>query len=260
VIDSHAHLSLCEGDEGSIVADARRVGVQRILTIGLDEDSNAAAVAAASEHEGVFAAVGRHPNSAGGFDDAAADAIEKLAGHPNVRAIGETGLDFYRDFSSEEDQVRAFEAQIGIACRRELPLVVHVRDQSGPGAGRAVADAFELLAAEAEGVEVVLHCFSATAERAEEAAGRGWHISFAGNVTYSGSGELREAAALVPDELILVETDSPFLAPQAVRGKPNAPANVTLTAEAVAEARGVPYGQLDELVTANAARLFGWSG
>lgn len=259
MIDSHAHLGICKPETAELVAEAAQLGVERILTIGLDDVSNADAIRIAGEHEGVFAAVGRHPNSATGFDDAAADAIEELAADPLVRAIGETGLDFYREGAPEGDQVRAFEAQIAIARRRELPLVVHLRDSSGPGAGRAVADAFELLAAEAEGVAVILHCFSATAERAEEAVARGWHISFAGNVTYPGSDELREAAALVPDELLLVETDSPFLAPQAERGKPNRPANVTLTAEAVAEARGVGYEHLGRLVGANAARLFGWA-
>ena len=258
MIDSHAHLGVCKPDDAELVLEARRVGVERILTIGLDERSNAEAVSAATDLKGVFAAVGRHPNSAAGFDDGAADAIEELAADPAVRAIGETGLDFYREGAPEGDQVRAFEAQIGIARRTKLPLVVHLRDTSGPGAGRAVADAFELLAAEAEGVEVILHCFSATVERAEQAAARGWHVSFAGNVTYPKSEELREAAAIVPENLILVETDSPFLAPQAERGRPNRPVHVTLTAEAVAEARGVGYEQLDALVTANAARLFDW--
>jgi TatD DNase family protein len=258
MIDSHAHLGVCEPDDGELVAEARRIGVERILTIGLDEESNAGAIAAARVHDGVFAAVGRHPNSATGFDQAAANAIEELAADPLVRAIGETGLDYYRDCASEREQVQAFEAQIAIARRTELPLVVHLRDSSGPGAGRAVADAYELLMTEAEGVDVILHCFSATAERAAQAVARGWYLSFAGNVTYPNSGELREAAALVPDDQLLVETDSPFLAPQPARGKPNVPANVTLTAEAVAEVRGVSYQQLDAAVTANAARLFGW--
>lgn len=258
MIDSHAHIAMCRDEPEEVVAGARRLGVARILTVGLDEESNVDAVALARRHEEVFAAVGRHPNGATGFDDAAADAIEELAGDPRVRAVGETGLDLYRDRAPEEDQVRAFEAQIRIARRTGLPLVIHVRDAAGPGEGRAVADTFALLAAEADGVDVVLHCFSATAERAEEAAARGWYVSFAGNVTYPRSHGLREAAALIPDELLLVETDSPFLSPQPVRGEPNAPANVTLTAEALAEARGVPYAELDCVVTANAARLFGW--
>jgi TatD DNase family protein len=260
MIDSHAHLDVCDPPNAELVADARRVGVTRILTIGLDEQSNLGAVRAAKEHQGVYAAVGRHPNSAEGFDDDAIEAIEALAQEDVVRAIGETGLDFYRDRASEESQVRAFEAQIGIARRTNLPLVIHVRDSSGPGAGRAVADCYELLAAEAEGVEVILHCFSATPERAEEAADRGWHVSFAGNVTYPKSDGLRVAASLVPDRLLLVETDSPFLSPQVVRGKPNSPANVTHTAEVVAEARGIGYEQLDAVVSENASRLFGWSG
>jgi TatD DNase family protein len=260
VIDSHAHLGSCEPPDAELVAAARRVGVERILTIGLDEESNGEAVRTARELPEVYAAVGRHPNSAENFDDAAADAIEALAGDDAVRAIGETGLDYYRDRASEGAQLRAFEAQIGIASRTGLPLVIHVRDSAGPGAGRAVADCYELLAAEAEGVEVILHCFSATPERAAEAAERGWHVSFAGNVTYPRSEELREAAALVPDRLLLVETDSPYLAPQPVRGKPNSPANVTHTAEVVAEARGIGYERLDAIVTDNAARLFGWSG
>lgn len=258
MIDSHAHLGICEPDSGELVAAARRLGVERILTIGLDEASNREAIGFAREHEGVFAAVGRHPNSAARFDRAAAIDIEELAADPLVRAIGESGLDYYREGAPEADQVRALEAQIGIAGRTGLPLVIHMRDSSGPGSGRAVADTFELLATEGEGVEVILHCFSATAERAAQAVERGWHVSFAGNLTYPGSGDLREAAALVPDELLLVETDSPYLAPQPVRGKPNSPANVTLTAETVAELRGVDYVQLDATVSANAARLFGW--
>lgn len=259
MIDSHCHLGVCKPPAGELVAEARQLGVERLLTIGLDEASNEDAIRIAREQEGVYVAVGRHPNSALGFDDAAADAIEELAADPLVRAIGETGLDFYREGSPEGDQVRAFEAQIAVARRSELPLVIHMRDSSGPGAGRAVADCYELLATEADGVEVILHCFSATAERAAEAVERGWHVSFAGNVTYPNSGELREAAALVPDELLLVETDSPFLSPQPARGKPNAPANVVHTAEAVAELRGVTYAQLDATVSANAARLFAWA-
>ena len=259
MIDSHAHLTLAKAPAAEQVAAARRVGVERILTVGIDERSNGDAVRTAHELDGVYACVGRHPNSAEGYDEEAAAAIERLAADEAVRAIGETGLDYYRDSASEEAQVRAFESQIGIARRVRLPLVIHLRDSSGPGAGRAVADCFEMLAAEADGIEVVLHCFSATPERAEEAADRGWHVSFAGNVTYPKSEGLRAAAALVPDPLLLVETDSPYLAPQPVRGRPNGPANVTFTAEAVAAARGIGYERLDAIVSGNAARLFGWS-
>lgn len=257
MIDSHAHLGSCEQTDEELIASARQTGVRRILTVGMDEDSNRAAIAAAGRHEEVFAAVGRHPNAAGGFDDKAAADIRELAVDPTVRAIGETGLDFYREGASEDDQVRAFEAQIEIAREVSKPLVIHMRDAAGPGAGRAVAGCFERLAA-ADGFDVILHCFSAGPERAAEAVEHGWYVSFAGNVTYPKAPELRAAAALVPDELILVETDSPYLSPQPVRGKRNQPANVAITAELLAEARGVDAGAQEQAIEANAARLFGW--
>lgn len=257
MVDSHAHLGLCEAGDAELVAAARAVGVARILTVGLDEDSNREAIAAAQAHDPVFACVGRHPNSAAGFDEAAAADIEELAGRSAVAAIGETGLDFYRDRAPRDDQHRAFAAQIGIARRAGKPLVIHVRNGAGAG-DDAVAEAFEILAAEAGGVTVILHCFSAPPARVAEAAGHGWLCSFAGNLTYPKATELREAARLVPEELLLVETDSPFLAPQPVRGKPNQPANVVATAEHLAEVRGVDYAQLERAVEANAARAFGW--
>ncbi len=258
MIDSHAHLGSCEPNDSDLVERATAAGVRRILTIGMDEDSNAAAVSAARAHPEVFAAVGRHPNAATGFDDDAAAALRALVPDPLVRAIGETGLDFYREGAPEEDQVRAFEVQIAIARASELPLIIHMRDAAGPGSGRAVSDCFELLAAEADGVTVILHCFSAGPERAAEAVERGWYVSFAGNVTYPKAPELREAAALVPDDLLLVETDSPYLAPQPVRGERNEPANVVMTAECVAKARGADQAVQEKAIEANAKRLFGW--
>ena len=173
-----------------------------------------------------------------------------------MRAIGETGLDYYRDARPARTQRAAFEAQIEIARRTGLPLVIHMRDQ--PGTTDALDDAFATLAAEAEGVTVILHCCSAPPERVGEAAERGWYCSFAGNVTYPKSDELREAARLVPDELLLVETDSPFLAPQSVRGKPNQPANVVEVAELLAPSAASPTRSSSGMVEANAARVFGW--
>jgi TatD DNase family protein len=256
VIDTHAHLGLCEPAEAELVDAATEAGVRRILTVGLGEDSNPEAVAAAERHEGVFASVGRHPNSAGGFDDAARAAIEELCARPGVVAVGETGLDFYRDRSDPDDQRRAFSAQIAIARRTGKPIVIHLRDREG--SDRAVSEAFEALAEQGEGLSVILHCFSAGPRWAERAAELGWYCSFAGNLTYPKADSIREAAALVPSDHVLVETDSPFLAPQSVRGKPNHPANVVATAERLAEVRGVPYGELERIVEANAARVFGW--
>ncbi len=171
-------------------------------------------------------------------------------------AVGETGLDFYRDRSDPDDQRRAFSAQIAIAKRAGKALVVHLRDREGTE--DAVSEAFETLEREADGVGVILHCFSAYPRWAERAAERGWYCSFAGNLTYPKSELIREAATVVPEDRLLVETDSPFLAPQPVRGKPNQPANVVATAERLAEVRGVPYRDLEVIVEENAARVFGW--
>jgi TatD DNase family protein len=256
VVDTHAHLGLCEPDDAELVAAAREAGVRRILTVGLGEDSNPSAARAAQAHDEVFASVGRHPNGSDGFDRAAADAIEELCAEPGVVAVGETGLDFYRDRADPDQQRTAFSAQIAIAARTGKPLVIHLRDRQG--FEDAVSEAFATLDAQGQDVAVILHCFSAGPAWAERAAERGWYCSFAGNVTYPKAEELREAARLVPEERLLVETDSPFLAPQPQRGKPNQPANVVATAERLAEVRGAGYEQLERRIEANAARVFGW--
>src|SRR5919106_4346002 len=258
MVDTHAHLGLCEPDDGELVAAAVEAGVTRILTVGIEVAASREAIAAAEAHPEVLACVGWHPNGATGFDDAAAAELEGLAAHRRVVAVGETGLDYYRERAPREAQRRAFEAQIEIARAVGKPLVIHVRDGAESTGGEALAEVFELLGAQAEGVRVILHCFSAPAERVAEAAEQGWHCSFAGNLTYPSAEGLRESARRVPDELLLVETDSPFLAPQPVRGKPNQPANVVATAERLAEVRGVTYERLESLVEENASRAFGW--
>jgi TatD DNase family protein len=258
VIDSHCHLDLCEPATEELVAAAREAGVDRMLTVGVDAAASREAIAAAERFEEVFACVGRHPNGASGFDDADASEIEELARHPRVAAVGETGLDFYRDRATPGDQHRAFRAQIEIARRVAKPLVIHLRDSGRTTDGAALEEAYGTLAAEATGVTVILHCFSAPAYRALEAAERGWYCSFAGNATYPSADDLREAARAVPDRLLLVETDAPFLSPQPARGKPNQPANVVETARLLAADRGCSYEELERLVEANAARAFGW--
>ena len=255
MVDTHAHIALCEGDPAGVIGRAQASEVNRILTVGLDEESNRDAIALAREHAAVWAAVGRHPNSASGWNDDARADLRELAADDHVAAVGETGLDFYRDRASREDQLAAFRAQIEIAREVAKPLVIHMR--SGRD-GDAVAPTFELLASEAAGVGVVLHCFSALPERVAEAAANGWLCSFAGNVTYPKAEGLREAARLVPEDLILVETDAPFLAPQSRRGKANEPAFVAETAREVAAARGVEPSALEACVEANAQRVFGW--
>jgi len=256
MVDTHAHLGVCEPPDGELVERAREAGVVRILTVGMDGPSNRAAIAAAEAHDPVFAAVGRHPNEARGFEDGDAADIEALASHDRVLAIGETGLDYYRDRAPRDEQRAAFEAQIKIARRVKLPLVIHMRDERG--SDEALDDTFTTLADRAAGVTVILHCCSAPPARIGEAAERGWYCSFAGNATYPRAEDLRESAKLVPEDLLLVETDSPFLAPQSVRGKPNQPANVVEVAARLAEERNVSYDELERTVEANAARVLGW--
>jgi TatD DNase family protein len=197
----------------------------------------------------VYAAVGRHPNAAKGFDGADLAELRALAAHDRCVAIGETGLDFYRDGAPRADQERAFAAQIELARERGKPLVIHSR----------AADQATLaqLAAEADGLSVVLHCFSMPGQLAE-CLQRGYAISFAGNVTYRSAVELSEAAKLVPDERLLVETDAPYLTPQAVRKERNQPAFVAHTLAFLAELRGVAAHELGAIVERNAARVFGW--
>ena len=249
MIDSHTHLERGPAPEAELVAAAREAGVRRILTIGMDSDSCRAALAAADAHEEVFAAVGRHPNSATGYDDTVTEELRELARHPRVLAIGETGLDDYRDYAPRADQERAFSAQIALARETGKPLVIHTR--------AAEEDTIATLDREAAGLEVVLHCFSMPG-RLEECLERDWWISFAGNVTYPKAHDLARAAARVPLDRLLLETDAPFLTPQAVRKERNQPAYVVHTARFVAERRRIAYEELEAAVDANAARLFGW--
>ena len=247
--DAHTHLDRGPAPEADLVAAAREQGVRRILTIGIESESCRAALAAADTHAEVFAAVGRHPNAATGYDDAVTEELRALAAHPRCLAIGETGLDFYRDSAPRADQERAFAAQAALARETGKPLVIHTR---------AAEDAtIAALDRDADGVEVVLHCFSMP-DRLDECLERGWWISFAGNVTYPKSEDLAAAAQRVPLDRLLVETDAPYLTPQAVRKHRNQPAYVVHTARFVAERRGIAYEELEAAVDANAARLFGW--
>jgi TatD DNase family protein len=254
LIDSHSHVSRCPDPPETVIAAAREAGVEKILTVGLDEQSNREQIALANAFEGLFVAVGRHPNDADGFDDEAARDIEELAADPKVVAIGETGLDFFRDTAEPDNQRLAFIKQADIAARLELPLVIHSRDQQGRE--DAVSEIFATLE-EFPDLTVILHCFS-TPDWVEQAAERGYYCSFSGNITYPANEDLRQAVVRVPDDRIMVETDAPYLTPQSRRRERNQPAFVVETAEKVAELRGVGYGELDELVTANAARVYGW--
>jgi TatD DNase family protein len=219
------------------VAEAAAAGVGRVLTVGREQ-----AIALAERFDGVWAVVGWHPHEAAEADVAA---LEPLLAHPRAVALGECGLDYYRDHAPRDVQRRVFGEQIAVANRLGMPLVIHTRD--------ADDDTFGMLG-EAR-VPVVLHCFS-SAPRVDEAIDRGYHCSFAGNVTYPSAGELREAAERIPDDLLLAETDSPYLAPVPHRGKRNRPALVMRTLECLAQVRGAEPHELEQVIERNAARLF----
>jgi TatD DNase family protein len=250
VIDSHTHLDVCDPPDAELVARATEAGVQRIVTVGTDGASCRAALAAAEDFPQVYAAIGRHPNEATGFDDADLAELEALAAHPRCVAIGETGLDFYREYAPRADQERAFEAQIELARRTGKPLVIHTR--------AADDETLSALEQRAEGVRVILHCFSMASRVDECLEHPDWWFSFAGNVTYPKAQDLRLAALRVPAQRLLVETDAPYLAPQVLRGKLNEPANVIHTAQALAVERRLSYADFDAAIAESAAAVFGW--
>jgi TatD DNase family protein len=250
MVDSHTHLHLCKAPEAEVVAAAREAGITRIVTVGTDAETNRAALSAAERYPDVYAAIGIHPNSATGFGDAELSDLASLAGHERCVAIGETGLDYYRDWAPADDQRRAFRAQISLARRLGKPVVIHTRS--------ADDETIATLAAEADGVKVILHCFSMP-DRVEECLSHpDWWLSFAGPVTYPSAGDLRAAMLRVPLGRLLVETDAPYLSPQPFRGKPNEPAYTAHTARGIAEERRIGYDELDTAVDAAAAEVFGW--
>ena len=250
MIDCHTHLHSCKPPDAELVQAALDAGVTRIVTVGTNPETNRLALAAAEAFEQVYAAIGHHPNEATGFGDAELADLTELAAHPRCVAIGETGLDHFRDYAPQADQQQAFEAQIDLARRLSKPLVIHTR--------AADQDTLDTLRTRAAGLQVQLHCFS-MADRVPECLEQpGWFLSFAGNVTYPNAAPLREAMLRVPAERLLVETDAPYLTPQPMRGKPNQPANAAHTARAIATERRIEYEELERAVDVAAARLFGW--
>ena len=249
--DSHAHLDLIEQDTGQVVASARAAGVSPIITIGINIRSSLEAVKAAATFAGVFAAVGIHPNDTGEEGLEALDRLEELArSSGGVVAIGETGLDYYRDRSPAGVQKEAFRGHVRLAKRLSMPVIVHDRE--------AHDDALALLAEETAGeVPVLMHCFSGDRPVLDECLKRGYYFSFAGPVTFKNSQKTRDMAALVPPDRLLSETDAPFLSPEPFRGRPNVPERVRYVAEALAVAQGMPLEEMEDLLAANVARVFG---
>ena len=242
--DSHAHLDACE-EPAAVVERAVAAGIARIVTIGTGVDSSRAALALADEHEGVFAALGVDPHQAASADAGRLEELRELLFHPRAVAVGETGLDNVKLYATPAEQRRLFDAQLALAADLDLPVVIHSRE--------AATDTASAL--EGFGGTVILHCFSSP-DLLPAALERGYYVSFAGNVTYPKAGDLRHAAAAVSQNRILVETDSPYLSPQPVRGRANEPAHVVHTIAALAGVRGEEQADLAAATHANAAVAF----
>jgi TatD DNase family protein len=257
VLDSHTHFDLQDGIDqpGGVedaLAKARTVGVDRVVQVGIDVPSSHWAAELAANHPEIVATVALHPNEAPRLDDldSALAEIDKLAAQQRVRGIGETGLDYFRtDSSGRAQQQASFRAHIDIAKRHGKALVIHDRD--------AHQDVLRILEEEGAPDTVVLHCFSGDAEFAQQCADRGYVMSFAGTVTFKNAVPLQEAAKLAPRELILVETDAPFLTPMPYRGRPNAPYLIPLTVRFLAELRGDDLDELCAVISATGERVFG---
>lgn len=253
VADSHCHLDIMGGSVADQLALARSVGIDTVVQVGIDVESSRLAVALAGEHESVWAAVALHPNEAGrgGADASALEEIASLARDPGVVAVGETGLDHYRTGpEGHRLQEESFRAHIAIAKDVGKALVIHDRD--------AHADVLRVLREEGAPDRVVFHCFSGDEAMARECADAGYYLSFAGPVTFKPNDDLRSAAAVCPQDRLLVETDAPFLAPMPYRGRPNAPYLVPVTVRALAAVRGEDVDELCGAIAANGRRAFGY--
>ena len=243
--DSHAHLDACEEPAAALVSRAREAGVDRVLTIGTGIASSRAALAIAEHIEGVYAAVGIDPHQAATAEAGRVSELRELHDHPRAVAVGETGLDSVRQHATTLEQRRLLDAQLELASERGVPVVIHSRE-----AAAATADALEGFSG-----TVILHCFSSP-ELLPTAIDRRYYVSFAGNVTYPKAEELRRAARDVPADRLLVETDTPYLAPQPVRGRTNEPAHLVHTIAIVAEARGEEARAIADRTHRNATNAF----
>jgi TatD DNase family protein len=256
LIDTHAHLDMkdFDADRDEVIARAVAVGVGRIVTVGTDIESSRAAIALAAKYPQVYAAVGIHPHDAGKAGQTDIKRLEELANQPRVVALGEMGLDFYRNYSSRETQLLVLQAQLELAARVNLPVIIHARQATAEMIQVLTdwADKHPLGDGEPRGV---IHCFSGDANAARKYIELGFYISFTGSVSYSNS-KAPQVAKTVPPDMIMVETDCPFLTHQKHRGTRNEPAYVRLTAETLAQALGLPLEEFARQTTENARRLF----
>ncbi len=249
LIDTHCHLHLLEEPAREVVARARAAGVGHLVDVGVDLASSGQAADNASRLEGVSATAGVHPHDAVTLTPQALEELRALLADERVVAVGETGLDYFRDHSPRQVQRTAFAAQVRLARELDKALVVHCRD--------AFEDVLAILEREGAPGRVVLHCFSGDERMAARAVEAGYHVSFAGTVTFKNAPLLREACAVVPLERMVLETDSPYLSPHPYRGCPNRPERVAVTAATVAEVHRLPVVEVARATTATAIRAFG---
>ena len=250
LIDSHAHIQLdrFDTDREAVLERAQAAGVQTILVIGFNLKTSRGAIALAEKYDQIYATVGMHPHDAKELDDQAVHIFRELAAHPKVVALGEMGLDYYRDLSPRPIQKEAFERQLDLAEELDLPIVIHNRE--------AYHDILPILQARRGRVRGVMHCFSGDVEIMRQSLALGFHIGIGGPVTYRKSDALQEVARNVPADALLVETDCPWLAPQFRRGKRNEPAYVRAAAEKIAELRGITLEEIGAITTRNFEDLF----
>ena len=250
LVDTHAHLQWASfnKDREKVIDHAREAGVERIVDIGFDINGSREAVKLAKKHAGIYATVGIHPHNASRLNGFALDELKRLAENPKVVAIGEIGLDYYRNLSPREAQKKAFETQLSLAKELELPVVIHNRE--------AHVDTLRTLSKFKGRIKVIMHCFSGSREMAEEYVKSGFYVSFAGPISFPNSHELHKVAERVDLSKILLETDSPWLAPQNMRGRRNEPAFLPFIAEKMAELKGISIDELAEATTENANEAF----
>jgi TatD DNase family protein len=250
LVDTHAHLQWAsfDRDREKVVDRAQKADVKYIVNIGFDLDGSREAVKLADKHDGLYATVGIHPHNASQLNENILDELSKLSGNRKVVAIGEIGLDYYRNLSPKEAQRKAFEAQLLLAEKLELPVVIHNRE--------AHAETVEMLLKFRGRITGVMHCFSGSREMAEQFVKLGFYISFAGPVTFPNSHKLHEIVKWINLNKVLLETDSPWLAPQDLRGKRNEPAFLPYIARRIATLKEIPIDKLAEVTTENAKEIF----
>ena len=256
--DTHCHLDFrdFDSDRAFVLARAWEAGIERILVPGIDLQTSQAAIELADAHPQIYAAVGTHPNSGNKWDSHTLGFLDEMASHPKVVAIGEIGLDYYRDWTPRPLQQRVFREQLAMAAQQNLPVVVHTRNTK-PDDRSCISTTLDILAEFS--VRGVLHSFSGNLEEAKRTLDLGFYIGITGPVTFKNAMELREVVAAVPLESLLIETDAPFLTPFPHRGKRNEPAFVRLVVEKISEIHNQPPDIVAKITSANARRLFQWS-